>query len=65
MKQISYITLQKKYGGMWVALTRGQERVVAAHKEYEKLVKSLQEKKKDLTNVVFYKVDKLGTVAVY
>lgn len=65
MKPISYITLQKKYGGKWVALTKDERKVLAAKETFDELHKYLEKKKIDTTEVVFSKIEKYGVVSVY
>lgn len=65
MRQIAYVTLQKKYGGQWVALSKNRERVFAAKKSLLDLNRYLEKKKIDTSNVIFSKIEKYGTVSVY
>lgn len=66
MPKISEITLQKRYGGKWVALSKGEGKVYAAHKKLDGLYRILKKKEIDpVKKVVLTKVEKLGTVSVY
>jgi len=65
MPKISQKTLQKRYGGLWVALSYGEGKVYAARKEFGKLVKALEKKEIAPKKVVFVKVGKPGSVSVY
>lgn len=65
MKKISDITLQKKYGGKWVALTKDREKVLAAKERFDELHKYLEGKQIDTTKVIFSKIEQYGVVSVY
>lgn len=65
MKKLSDITLQKKYGGKWVALTKDESQVLAAKKTVDELHKFLETQKIDTTKVIFSKIEKYGAVSVY
>lgn len=64
-RQLSYITLQKKFGGKWIALTEDRTKVLAATEKLDQLHKNLEKKKIDTGKVIFSKVAKYGTVSVY
>ena len=64
-RQLSYITLQKKFGGKWIALTEDRTKVLAATQRLDQLHKYLEKKKVDSGKVIFSKVEKHGTVSVY
>jgi hypothetical protein len=65
MPKISEITLQKRYGGKWIALSKGEGKVYAAKARFDQLIVTLKKKKIDTKKVVFTKVEKLGTLSVY
>lgn len=65
MEPISSVTLQKKYGGMWVALSKDREKVLAAEKKFGELHRHLEKMGVDTTKVIFSKIQKYGVVSVY
>lgn len=66
MPRISRSTLQRRYGGKWVALSKGKGKVYASHERFSGLMVALKKQNVDLAKkVILSKVDKPGTVNVY
>lgn len=65
MKSNIYISLQKKYGGMWVATNKTGEKVYASSKKAQELFSLLKNKKisKQKTSIGY--VEKYGRVYLH
>lgn len=65
-KPISYITLQKKYAGKIVALTKRRGKVVAAARDFKTLFKKIEKTKHKEEELVYSgPIEKYKTVSVY
>ena len=66
MKNVSYVTLQKKYPGKIVAFIENQGKVVASGKTTEQLEKTLKVKGIDPTTCIFFgPIEKYKQISVY
>ncbi|MEW6556037.1 MAG: DUF5678 domain-containing protein [Elusimicrobiota bacterium] len=62
MKHLSYIQLQEKYGGKFIATLKGK--VVASEKTTDKLFKQVKEKLGDKNLTIEY-IEPKGRICVY
>jgi len=65
MKKVSFVQLQKKYSGKIVALSKSEDKVIAASKNILSLFSMLKKKGYDKKNIVFVgPLEKYGTIRV-
>lgn len=65
MKSTTYIKLQKKFGGMWIASSKSGVKVYAAAKKVEKLFDLLEAKNILPQKTVIGFIHKYGQTAIY
>ncbi len=65
MKSDTFINLQKKFGGMWVATSKSGTKVYAAAKKVEKVFDELQRKKIASNKTVIGYIQEHGRIHIY
>ena len=64
MKSDTFVKLQKKFGGMWVATSKTGAKVYAAAKDVGNVMKQLKEKKISSTKTVIGYIQEHGQVHI-
>ena len=66
MEKTAYITLQKKYPGKLVAISKSEGKVIAAGKTSQEIEKELKKKKVNPENCLFLgPVERYNQISVY
>ena len=65
MANNTFIKIQKKFGGMWVATSKTGARVYAAGKNVKQLMQELKDKKVTPTKTVIGYIPKYGQIYIY
>lgn len=65
MKQNIYISLQKKFGGKWIASSQDGKKVFAAGKEVDDVFKELSKKKIQPQKTVIGFIERYGQISAY